>query len=145
MKPKRLQWPKGQRYQKSQKNNTSMIWQGINKITDLFIEILIFLNENEKTHFAQNVKLNPAETYTIYEKMIHSHFRNYELWIAKSKNIYLLREVLIRNKKKSVNFHTFGPDPPPLKSVKCKKFIFFFTHYLKHILVKRTFFSLINP
>ena len=31
-------------------------------------------------------------------------------------------------KKKSVNFHTFGPDPsPPLKSVKLNK-IFFLTH-----------------
>ena len=30
------------------------------------------------------------------------------------------------SKKKSVNFHTFGPDPPPLKSVKLKKF--FFSH-----------------
>ena len=46
-------------------------------------------------------------------------------------------------KKKSVKFHTFGPDPP-LKSVKLEK-LFFFTHQPKHVLVKslfkRRFFS----
>ena len=31
-------------------------------------------------------------------------------------------------KKKSVNFHPFGPDPPPLKSVKLNKI--FFSHTL---------------
>ena len=38
-----------------------------------------------------------------------------------------LRDLLTR-KKKSVNFHTFGPDPPPLKSVKLNKI--FFSHTL---------------
>ena len=55
------------------------------------------------------------------------------------------REGLIRNKKKKCELsHFWSGPPPPLKSVKCKIF-FFFTHYLKLILVKRTFFPLINP
>ena len=37
----------------------------------------------------------------------------------------MIREGLTRKKKKSVNFHTFGPDPPPLKSVKLKIFFFY--------------------
>ena len=37
----------------------------------------------------------------------------------------VIREVIIR-KKKVVNFHNFGPDPPPLKVVK-PQFFFSFT------------------
>ena len=47
--------------------------------------------------------------------------------------INVAREVIIR-KKKVVNFHNFGPDPPPLKVVKTP--IFFLLHDQKNIMCK---------
>ena len=45
----------------------------------------------------------------------------------------LVREVFIR-KKKVVNFHNFGPDPPPPES--CETSIFFLLHDQKTIICK---------
>ena len=55
--------------------------------------------------------------------------------------IVQVREGLTR-KKKSVNFPTFGPDPPPLKSVKLKKFFFSDTIAETYFGKKNLFFHL---
>ena len=69
------------------------------------------------------------------------HGNNCCIWKIWHKST-LLREGLTRKKKKSVNFHTFGPDPPPLKSVKLKKYFFFHTLTEKYFGLENLFYHL---
>jgi len=56
---------------------------------------------------------------TVVSALYFNSFKNH---------VHTLREGLTRKKKKSVNFHTFGPDPPPI----LKKIFFADLHDLGH-------------
>ena len=101
--------------------------------------LFLFIKESFQKVNAENIWYFTYVGYVVrsLQKVSTKKYLNCRfLWICSHNGD--LGKFSLEKKKKSVNFPTFVPDPPPpLKSVKLNNF--FFTHQLKHILVKILF------